>query len=145
MSHNHHDTGYKALFSHPEFVQQLIEGFAPPEIAQLMDFSTLENHSGNYPDKGGTPLFQEKIEDRVWSVQVSWNGLRLRIFLYLLLEFQSTVIYPIVPIVALIQADLNKQRMDEILTRWIKRHLHYLDAHINLGQLNCLRGLRGAG
>ena len=25
----HHDTGYKELFSHPEFVQQLIEGFAP--------------------------------------------------------------------------------------------------------------------
>ena len=36
----HHDTGYKELFSHPEFVQQLIEGFAPPEIAGLMDFST---------------------------------------------------------------------------------------------------------
>ncbi|MEO5344652.1 MAG: Rpn family recombination-promoting nuclease/putative transposase, partial [Gammaproteobacteria bacterium SHHR-1] len=90
MNHNHHDTGYKELFSHPEFVQQLIEGFAPPEIAELMDFSTLENHSGNYV----TPLFQEKFEDRVWSVQVSWKGLRLRVFLYLLLEFQSTVIYP---------------------------------------------------
>jgi hypothetical protein len=44
----HHDTGYKELFSHPEFVQQLIEGFAPSEIASLMDFSTLKNHSGNY-------------------------------------------------------------------------------------------------
>lgn len=44
----HHDTGYKALFSHPEFVQQLIEGFAPAEIAARMDFSTLENHSGHY-------------------------------------------------------------------------------------------------
>ncbi|WP_200242499.1 hypothetical protein [Lamprobacter modestohalophilus] len=36
----HHDTGYKELFSHPEFFQQLIEGFAPAEIAALMDFST---------------------------------------------------------------------------------------------------------
>lgn len=26
----HHDTGYKELFSHPELVEQLIEGFAPP-------------------------------------------------------------------------------------------------------------------
>jgi predicted transposase/invertase (TIGR01784 family) len=243
MPHNHHDSGYKELFSHPEFVQQLIEGFAPPEIAQLMDFSTLENHSGNYI----TPLFQEKLEDLVWSVQVNWKGLRLRIFLYLLLEFQSTIVYPmalrlmhylvcfyehllkskkanlrqglpsVLPIVlyngskrwnakediyqlirpeppeflrvyqphlryylidesryteedlaqrqsplsgvfgienaaadidalqravdrivALIQADPNKQRMDEILTRWIKRHLHYLDAQINLDQLNSL-------
>uniref|UniRef100_UPI0013D80BB0 Rpn family recombination-promoting nuclease/putative transposase n=1 Tax=Halomonas sp. NO4 TaxID=2484813 RepID=UPI0013D80BB0 len=53
MASNHHDTGYKELFSHPEFVQQLIDGFAPPEIAQLMDFATLKNHSGNYI----TPLF----------------------------------------------------------------------------------------
>ena len=54
MATNHHDTGYKELFSHPEFVQQLVEGFAPNEIASLMDFSTLKNHSGNYI----TPLFE---------------------------------------------------------------------------------------
>jgi hypothetical protein len=35
MATNHHDTGYKELFSHPEFVQQLIEGFAPAEISGL--------------------------------------------------------------------------------------------------------------
>ncbi|HDZ47651.1 MAG TPA: hypothetical protein ENI10_21015, partial [Halomonas sp.] len=61
----HYDTGYKELFSYPEFVQQLIEGFTPPEIAELMDFSTLRLHSGNYI----TPLFEEKFEDLVWSVQ----------------------------------------------------------------------------
>jgi hypothetical protein len=43
----HHDTGYKELFSHPEFIEQLIEGFAPPEIAAMMDFATLKNHSGH--------------------------------------------------------------------------------------------------
>lgn len=48
MVNNHHDTGYKELFSYPEFVQQLIEGFAPAEIARLMDFSTLKSHSGSY-------------------------------------------------------------------------------------------------
>ena len=62
MASQHHDTGYKELFSHPEFVQQLVEGFAPPEIAGLMDFSTLQIHSGNYI----TPLFEEKFEDVVW-------------------------------------------------------------------------------
>jgi len=70
MATNHHDTGYKELFSYPEFVQQLVEGFAPSEIAQLMDFSTLKNHSGNYI----TPLFEEKFEDVVWSVEVTWEG-----------------------------------------------------------------------
>lgn len=87
MASNHHDTGYKELFSYPEFVQQLIEGFAPSEIAGLMDFSTLKNHSGNYI----TPLFEEKFEDVVWSVEVTWEGVTQRVFLYILLEFQSRV------------------------------------------------------
>lgn len=44
---SHHDTGYKELFSHPEFVEQLIDGFAPNDIAALMDFSTLQQQNGN--------------------------------------------------------------------------------------------------
>ena len=79
---NHHNTGYKELFSHPEFVQQLIEGFAPNEIAKLMGFSTLKKHNGHYI----TPLFEEKIEDVVWSVEVTWQGLTQRVFLYILLD-----------------------------------------------------------
>ncbi|WP_301282101.1 Rpn family recombination-promoting nuclease/putative transposase [Halomonas sp. 707B3] len=70
------------LLSHPEFVQQLMEGFAPPEIVQLMNFSTLKNHSGNYI----TPLFEEKFEDVVWSVEITWEGLTQEV-----LELQSTV------------------------------------------------------
>ena len=92
MAAKHHDTGYKEVFSYPEFVQQLIEGFAPAEIAQLMDFSTLENHSGNYI----TPLFEEKLEDVVWSVEIAYHSSkgqmqRQRIYLYILLEFQSKI------------------------------------------------------
>ena len=84
---NHHDTGYKELFSYPELVRQLIEGFAPPEVAAMMDFATLTDHSGSYI----TPLFGEKFEDKVWSVEVKWDGARQRVFVYLLIEFQSTV------------------------------------------------------
>ena len=73
---NYHDTGYKELFSYPEFVQQLIEGFAPSEIADLMDFRTLQNYSGNYI----TPLFEEKFEDVVWSVAVTSKGLSQRVY-----------------------------------------------------------------
>lgn len=84
---NHHDTGYKELFSHPELVQQLIEGFAPAEVAELMDFSTLKLETGHYI----TPLFEEKHEDLVWSVQAHWEGQTQTIYLYLLLEFQSSI------------------------------------------------------
>lgn len=64
MTKKHHDTGYKEVFSYPEFVQQLIQGFAPQEIAKLMDFTTLKQHNSHYI----TPLFEEKLEDVVWSV-----------------------------------------------------------------------------
>ncbi|OAZ91400.1 Rpn family recombination-promoting nuclease/putative transposase [Halomonas sp. G11] len=243
MVNNHHDTGYKELFSYPEFVQQLIEGFAPAEIAQLMDFSTLKSHSGNYI----TPLFEEKIEDVVWSVNVNWQGMAQEVYLYILLEFQSSVdrtmpvrlmhyaacfysellkqkvitpgqglppVFPVVlyngserwsasldlyemispeppgllqvyqprmryylvdegrytdeqlglvqsplsgvfgiekastnrqglqqavdRIVAIIQADPHKERIDKIITRWLKRHLQRLGAEVDLNQLNSL-------
>jgi predicted transposase/invertase (TIGR01784 family) len=243
MVNNHHDTGYKELFSYPEFVQQLIEGFAPAEIARLMDFSTLKSQSGNYI----TPLFEEKIEDVVWSVNVNWQGMTQEVYLYILLEFQSSVdrtmpvrlmhyaacfysellkqkvitpgqglppVFPVVlyngserwtasldlydmimpeppgllqvyqprmryylvdegrytdeqlglvqsplsgvfsiekastnrqglqqavdRIVAIIQADSHKERIDKIITRWLKRHLQRLGAEVDLNQLNSL-------
>jgi len=83
----HHDTGYKELFSYPELVQQLIEGFAPTEIADIIDFTTLKLSNGNYI----TPLFEEKLEDLVWSVKINWQGKQQEAYLYLLLEFQSSV------------------------------------------------------
>ena len=243
MVSNHHDTGYKELFSYPEFVQQLIEDFAPAEIARLMDFTTLKSHSGNYI----TPLFEEKIEDVVWSVNVNWQGMTQEVYLYILLEFQSSVdrtmpvrlmhyaacfysellkqkvitpgqglppVFPVVlyngserwtasldlydmimpeppgllqvyqprmryylvdegrytdeqlglvqsplsgvfsiekastnrqglqqavdRIVAIIQADSHKERIDKIITRWLKRHLQRLGAEVDLNQLNSL-------
>lgn len=30
-----HDTGYKELFSHPEFVEALLDGFVPQQISSL--------------------------------------------------------------------------------------------------------------
>ena len=243
MSSHHHDTGYKELFSHPEFVQQLMEGFAPPEIAGLMDFTTLEKQNGHYI----TPLFEEKIEDVVWSVEVTWQDVTQRVFLYILLEFQSSVdrtmpirlmhyvacfysellkqkkitpsqglppVFPVVlyngskpwtapldiyamvqpeppsflqayqphlryylidegrytdeelglrqtplsgvfgvenageswetlqaavdRVVAILQAAPDKQRIDKIITRWLKRHLAWLGTEVNLAQLDSL-------
>ena len=39
---------------------------------------------------------------------------------------------------AIIQADPNKERVDRVITRWIKRHLSHLGADVDLDQLNSL-------
>ncbi|WP_249325004.1 hypothetical protein [Vreelandella boliviensis] len=39
---------------------------------------------------------------------------------------------------AIIQADPHKERIDKIITRWLKRHLQRLGAEVNLNQLNSL-------
>lgn len=44
----------------------------------------------------------------------------------------------VVRIAAIIRADPDKERMDRVITRWIKRHLHRLGAAIDLEQLNSL-------
>lgn len=41
-------------------------------------------------------------------------------------------------IVAIIQADPHKERIDKIITRWLKRHLQRLGAAVNLERLNSL-------
>ena len=79
----HHDTGYKLLFSHAELVQQLLEGFAPPELVELLDFSSLKLVNGSYI----TPSMKQREDDLVWSVSMGESTLSL----YILLEFQSTV------------------------------------------------------
>ncbi|MFY9178361.1 MAG: Rpn family recombination-promoting nuclease/putative transposase [Venatoribacter sp.] len=89
---NQFDLLNKELFSHPEFVQQLLEGFTSKEISRLLDYSTLKLHSGNYI----TPLLNEKIEDLVWSVQMlpqpsdKPHKKPTELYLYILLEFQSS-------------------------------------------------------
>ncbi|MCG5497656.1 Rpn family recombination-promoting nuclease/putative transposase [Ectothiorhodospira variabilis] len=88
---NHHDTGYKELFSYPELVRQLIEGFAPPEVAAMMDFATLTDHSGSYI----TPLFGEKFEDT--------NG-KGQALLTLLLSYPPTTAPPDCPLPLFLKA-----------------------------------------
>ena len=39
---NAHDYGYKFLFSAPEFVRDLIQGFVPDAYLHALDYSTLE-------------------------------------------------------------------------------------------------------
>lgn len=78
-----HDTGYKFLFSHADLVRELLEVFAPPGVAELLNYATLRPETGNFI----TPAMKKREQDVVWSVELHGQ----RIYLYLLLEFQSSI------------------------------------------------------
>lgn len=78
-----HDTGYKFLFSHADLVRELMEVFAPPGVSELLDYSTLRHENGSFV----TPAMKKREDDIVWSVELQGQ----RVYLYLLMEFQSSV------------------------------------------------------
>jgi len=80
---NAHDTGYKLLFSTPELVRDLILGFVPDEWLHGLDYNTLERVPGSYV----TEDFSNRADDIVWRVKVGGEW----VYLYLLIEFQSSV------------------------------------------------------
>ena len=82
MSHEH-DSSYKYLFSAPEMVRDLIMGFVPDEWLHSLDYATLERVDGSYI----TEDFKSRADDIVWRIKVGGEWA----YLYLLIEFQSTV------------------------------------------------------
>jgi len=80
-----HDPGYKSLFSHPRMVEELIRGFLSGDWIERLNFSTLEKIVNTFVSDD----LRERHSDVIWR-------LRLRgeeggwVYLYLLLEFQST-------------------------------------------------------
>ena len=78
-----HDSSYKFLFSNPEFVRDLIIGFIPDDWLHSLDYETLEKVPGSYI----TEDFKQREDDIVWRVKVGGEWL----YLYLLIEFQSSV------------------------------------------------------
>ena len=82
MPHDH-DRHYRYLFSHPGFVQRLLETFVDEAFVADLDFSTLQHQEGRFVDEA----FAGREADAVWSVQ--FRGQEMYIFL--LMEFQSTV------------------------------------------------------
>jgi predicted transposase/invertase (TIGR01784 family) len=79
-----HDHAYKLLFSHAPLVTDLIQGFVGEEWVQQTDFSTLERVGDGYVSDD----LRERESDAVWRLR--W-GRESWVYVYLLLEFQSTV------------------------------------------------------
>ena len=106
MSHEDDDASYKTLFSAPEVVRDLILGFIPDEWLHGLDYHTLERVSGSYI----TDDLRDRADDIVWRVKVGGEW----VYLYLLIEFQSTVdpfmAVRIMAYVGLLYQDLIKQK-----------------------------------
>jgi len=84
-----HDTSYKQLFSHPEMVQDLITGFVHQPWVADIDFTTLEKTNASYV----TEHLSEREDDIIWRVRFKNQDKDNWLYLYLLIEFQSTVDY----------------------------------------------------
>jgi len=98
-----HDNGYKRLFSHPEMVADLLRGFVREDWVRDLDFSTLEKVSPGFI----TPELGSRESDVVWRLR--WGRDRW-IYVYLLIEFQSTV-DPFMALRVLVYVGLLYQRL----------------------------------
>jgi len=78
-----HDPAYKLLFSFPELVADLLRGFVHEDWVEQLDFATLEKVNRSFVSED----LRGREDDVIWRVR--WGPEWL--YVYLLLEFQSTV------------------------------------------------------
>ncbi len=78
-----HDHSYKRLFSHVEMVSQLLQTYVQEDWVQELEFDTLEKVNSSFVSKE----FSEREDDIIWKVRFHGRWL----YLYILLEFQSSV------------------------------------------------------
>ncbi|MGC8643069.1 MAG: Rpn family recombination-promoting nuclease/putative transposase [Isosphaeraceae bacterium] len=78
-----HDQSYKLLFTHREMVIDLLRGFVRQDWVEKLDFSSLEKLNSSYVTRD----LREREGDVVWRVRFQDQWL----YVYLLIEFQSTV------------------------------------------------------
>jgi len=86
-----HDHSYKLLFTHPEMVADLLRGFVKEDWIKALDFSTLEKASGSYVSDD----LRDRHDDIIWRIR--WKNVQGEnqnsawLYVYLLIEFQSSV------------------------------------------------------
>lgn len=103
---SHHDLGYRSLFAHPELVRNLIADFTPFKLFDSVALSSFKRVNATYVSE------RESVRenDMVWRVQLGEH----RLYLYLLLEFQSSPDRWMAPrmqtYIGLLHQDLVKRR-----------------------------------
>ena len=85
LPHNIHDRGYKLLFSFGKIFQQLIEGYVDRDWKKFLDFSNAQKIDKSFILKD----FEQIEADVLYKVPVLEQS--QEIYLYVLVEFQSTV------------------------------------------------------
>lgn len=78
-----HDSGYKYIFSHKGFIKQLLQSFVPMDWVNEIDFKNMEHVNASFIRKN----FKNKESDIIYKL----NYKDKPFYLYLLIEFQSTV------------------------------------------------------
>jgi predicted transposase YdaD len=78
-----HDPCYKLLYGHAAMVRDLLKGFMTGPWVRELDLDTLEKCSGSYVSDD----LRDRADDLIWRVRWGPNWL----YIYLLLEFQSTI------------------------------------------------------
>jgi len=78
-----HDRGYKYLFSNPLLVKELLESFVNMDWVGRIDFSKAESLNTSFV----SDEFKHRESDIIYKLKLNDN----EIYLYLLIEFQSTV------------------------------------------------------
>jgi len=82
-----HDSSYKLLFSHRKMVADLIRAFVHEDWAAGLDLDTLQR----VRESGITQDLREREDDVIWRLRIVKDGRECWLYLYLILEFQSTV------------------------------------------------------
>ncbi len=77
------DRGYKALFSHPLMVEELLRSFVHEDFLDDVDFSALCRQNQTFV----TEDLRQRETDVIWALQIKNRPA----YVYLLLEFQSSV------------------------------------------------------
>ena len=76
-----HDTRYKALFSCPELVRDLLRGYVPGKWLEQANYDSLTRINASYVSRNN----KQRHDDMVWRIDIGGQWL----WVYLLLEFQS--------------------------------------------------------
>jgi len=81
-----YDRGYKALFSHVELLQELLESFVSEPWVQDVDYHSAELVNTSFI----SPHYRKTESDLIWKLPLQQGTV---LYIYILLEFQSTVDY----------------------------------------------------